>query len=151
LFRSDFVLVSVKNRMKAHKTQDLLDSMAGTILQQDTTCDSSVYQCVWSVTLAMLPEKRTPRVISSYPLYCQGVGNTPTPLQARGHASVSLTVFEDGARELGCSYLHRETHICMAEGRLATRHCVHLYPVSARVLPETDWNRIAKNGKYKLN
>jgi hypothetical protein len=99
----------------------------------------------------MLPEKRAPRVISSYPLYCQGVGTTPAPLQARGHANISLTVYEDGTREVGCSYVHRETHICMAEGRQATRRCVHLYPVAVRVLSETDWSQIAKNGKYKLN
>lgn len=136
---------------KLSSAQNLLDSLAGTILQQDTTRDSSVYQCIWSVTLAMSPEKRVLRVISSYPLRCDGVDSTSAPLQVRGNANVSFTVYEDGTREVGCSYLHRETHTCRAKDSQPTSLCIHLYPVAVRVLPETDWSRVARNGKYKLN
>jgi hypothetical protein len=101
--------------------------------------------------LTMTPEKIAPRVIGSFTFRCEGVGNTIAPLLSVGRAGVSLTVYEDGIRELGCSYLHPELHTCLAEGRYATKRCCHLYPVRARDLPDLVRKRVAKDEKYKLN
>ncbi len=90
----------------------------------------------------MAPEKRTRRVIGSCTLRCEGVGNTIAPLLAVGRAGVSLTVYEDGTRELACAYVHTEQHTCLAEGTEATRRCVHLYPVTVRCLPGGGWERV---------
>jgi hypothetical protein len=99
----------------------------------------------------MTPEKRALRIIGTFTLNCVGVGNTVAPLLSVGRAGVSLTVYEDGTRELGCSYLHPELHTCLAEGRYATKRCCYLYPVRVRAFSEHAWNRIAKDEKYKLN
>jgi hypothetical protein len=81
----------------------------------------------------MSAEMRGRKVIASYPFPCEGVSTAGTPpLLERGRAGVSLTVYEDGLREIGCTYLHKETHDCMAEAQGPTRRCVHLYPVRAR-------------------
>jgi hypothetical protein len=81
----------------------------------------------------MSSENRKRKVIASYTFRCEGVSTTETPpLLERGRAGVSLTVYEDGLREIGCAYLNKENHECMAEGEGATRRCVHLYPVRAR-------------------
>ena len=100
---------------------------------------------------AMTPEKRALRIISSYTFRCEGVGSTIAPLLAVGRAGVSLTVYEDGTRELGCSYLHPELHTCLAEGRYATKRCCHLYPMRVRGLPDLVRKRAAMDEKYKLN
>jgi hypothetical protein len=99
----------------------------------------------------MTPEKRTPRIIHSYTFRCEGIGSSIAPLLAVGRAGVSLTVYEDGTRELGCAYLHTAHHTCLAEGRLATRRCVHLYPVAVRVRSDIAQKRVAKDKHYTLN
>jgi len=99
----------------------------------------------------MTPEKRAPRIIGSVTFRCEGVGNSIAPLLSVGRAGVSLTVYEDGTRELGCSYLHPDLHTCLAEGSYATKRCCHLYPVRARELPDLVRKRVAKDEKYKLN
>jgi hypothetical protein len=90
----------------------------------------------------MAREKRTRRVIGSFTLRCEGVGRTIAPLLPVGRAGVSLTVYEDGTRELACAYLHTEQHTCLASGSQATRRCVHLYPVAVRLLPGGGWERV---------
>jgi hypothetical protein len=81
----------------------------------------------------MSSENRKRKAIGSCTLRCEGVSTTEiAPLLERGRAGVSLTVYEDGLREVGCAYLNKESHACMAEGEGATRRCVHLYPVRAR-------------------
>jgi len=81
----------------------------------------------------MSSENKKRKAIASCTLRCEGVSTTEiAPLLERGRAGVSLTVYEDGLREVGCAYLHKENHACMAEGEGATRRCVHLYPVRAR-------------------
>jgi hypothetical protein len=95
----------------------------------------------------MAAEKRALRVISSFTFPCEGVGSTIAPLLTVGRAYASLTVYEDGTRELGCAYLHTEQHTCLAESRLATRRCIHLYPVTARFFPGIGWKLVVKEGK----
>ena len=90
----------------------------------------------------MARAQKTRRVIGSFMFPCEGVGRTIAPLLSVGRASVSLTVYEDGTRELGCAYLHPEQHTCLAEGSLATRRCIHLYPVAVRSLPGGGWERV---------
>ena len=81
----------------------------------------------------MSSENRKRKAIASFTFRCEGVSTTQIPpLLERGRAGVSLTVYEDGRREVGCAYLHKENHECIAEGEGATRRCVHLYPVRAR-------------------
>jgi hypothetical protein len=81
----------------------------------------------------MSSEKRTRKVIASFTFPCEGVSTTEiAPLLKLGRAGVSMTVYEDGRRELGCAYLNKESHDCMADEEGATRRCVHLYPVRAR-------------------
>ena len=81
----------------------------------------------------MSTENRKRKAIASFTFRCEGVSTTETPpLLERGRAGVSLTVYEDGLREIGCAYLNKENHECMAEAKEATRRCVHLYPVRAR-------------------
>jgi hypothetical protein len=99
----------------------------------------------------MTPEKRALRIIGTFTLPCVGVGNTVAPLLSVGRAGISLTVYEDGSRELGCSYLHPELHTCLAEGRPGTRRCCYLYPVRVRAVPDLARKWIAKDEKYKLN
>jgi len=78
----------------------------------------------------MSSEKRTRKVIASFTFRCEGVSTTEiAPLLKLGRAGVSMTVYEDGLRELGCAYLNKENHACMAEDEGATRRCVHLYPM----------------------
>ena len=81
----------------------------------------------------MSSENRKRKAIASCTLRCEGAStNQNPPLLERGRAGVSVTVYEDGLREIGCAYLNKESHACMAEGEGATRRCVHLYPVRAR-------------------
>jgi hypothetical protein len=81
----------------------------------------------------MSVEKRRQKAIGSITFRCEGVStNLTPPLLERGRAGVSLTVYEDGLREIGCAYLNKESHECMAGEEGATRRCVHLYPVRAR-------------------
>ena len=81
----------------------------------------------------MLSEKSKRKAIASCTFRCEGVSTTQTPpLLESGRAGVSMTVYEDGRRELGCAYLNKENHECRAGVEGATRRCVHLYPVRAR-------------------
>jgi hypothetical protein len=81
----------------------------------------------------MSTDNRKRKAIASFTFRCEGVSTTEiAPLLERGRAGVSMTVYEDGRRELGCAYLNKENHECMAENEGATRRCVHLYPVRAR-------------------
>jgi hypothetical protein len=81
----------------------------------------------------MSSENRKRNAIASITFRCEGVSTTMNPpLLERGRAGISLTVYEDGRREVGCSYLNKDNHECMADVEGATRRCVHLYPVRAR-------------------
>jgi len=81
----------------------------------------------------MSTDKRTRKAFASYTLRCEGVSTVEVaPLLKIGRAGVSITVYEDGHRELGCAYLNQENHECMAGAEGATRRCCHLYPVRAR-------------------
>jgi hypothetical protein len=81
----------------------------------------------------MTSENRKRKAIASCTFRCEGVSTTQiAPLLAQGRAGVSLTVYEDRLREIGCAYLNKENHECRAGVEGATRRCVHLYPVRAR-------------------
>jgi hypothetical protein len=81
----------------------------------------------------MSTDKRKLKAFASLTFRCEGVSAIlVAPLLEKGRAGVSVTVYEDGLRELGCSYLNKDTHECMADEEGATRRCVHLYPVRAR-------------------
>ena len=60
----------------------------------------------------MSTENRKRKAIASFTFRCEGVSTTETPpLLERGRAGVSLTVYEDGLREIGCAYLNKENHM----------------------------------------
>ena len=81
----------------------------------------------------MSTDKRTRKAVASCTLRCEGVSTVEVaPLLEKGRAGVSITVYEDGHRELGCAYLNQEDHECMAGAEGETRRCIHLYPVRAR-------------------
>jgi hypothetical protein len=74
----------------------------------------------------MSAEMRGRKVIASYTFPCEGVSTAGTPpLLERGRAGVSLTVYEDGLREIGCTYLHKENHDCMADVPFTTQTRLH--------------------------
>jgi hypothetical protein len=108
----------------------------------------------------MSSEHRKQKAIASLTFRCEGASTRLTPpLLKLGRAGVSLTVYEDGRRELGCSFLNKENHECMADEEGATRRCVHLYPVRARYVnmehtiliedktsdPVSDWIKFRPN------
>ena len=81
----------------------------------------------------MSTDKRKLKAVASLTFQCVGVSTRLTPpLLAKERAGVSITVYEDGLRELGCSYLNQDTHDCMAGSEGETRLCCHLYPARAR-------------------
>ena len=108
----------------------------------------------------MSTDNRKLKAIACITFRCEGVSTRLTPpLLEKGRAGVSLTVYEDGLRELGCSYLNKDTHDCMADEEGATRRCIHLYPVRARYVNmertilidgknsylESDWSKFRPN------
>ena len=109
----------------------------------------------------MSPDKRKLKVIGSYTFSCVGVSETKVaPLLKLERVGVNLTVYEDGHRELGCAYLNKETHDCMADEEGGTRQCCYLYPARARYVnkeriirsddnPDTlsDWSKFRPNSQ----
>ena len=94
----------------------------------------------------MSSDNRKRKVIASYTLRCEGVSTSLiAPLLEHGRAGVSVTVYEDGFREVGCAYLDKRSHACMAEGKGATQRCVHLHPVVARSDIGFSWGNLRTN------
>lgn len=66
--------------------------------------------------------EQEPTVISAFPMQCEGAKGAPL---REVPANISVTIFNDGIREVGCGYLNRENSMCEAA---PDNLCIQLFP-----------------------
>lgn len=76
-------------------------------------------------------------VFTSFSSECEGIfDGTSTPFR-ENPTKITVTVYEDGMREVGCSYLNRKNGVCLAiTTETEDINCRHLFPVTQKSIKE---------------
>ncbi len=73
-------------------------------------------------------------VINAFAVNCEGVSSEKKVAPLSGHpANPTITVYSDGVREVGCTFLDPSSGSCLADSVPVPVRCIQLFPINNRI------------------